>query len=71
MLQLILLLGLTGGQIQTQPVAQYQPCSWPNKCEQVQLSTITTCQWPKPCFDAQVAQVNGGISTCDFPKKCG
>ena len=67
MLQIILLLGLTGGQIQqSQATAQYQPCNWPNKCEQTELlSTITTCQWPKPCLQ------DGPISTCDFPHKCG
>lgn len=36
------------------PVAQFQPCVWPNKCVVtptvfVAGGPVTTCQWPNTC----------------------
>ena len=55
MLQMILMLGLTGTQAARTKVAQIQPCVWPKKCAVEKL----------------VAFNDGPITTCEFPKKCG
>jgi hypothetical protein len=69
MLQIILMLGLTGTQAANQKLAQIHTCQWPNKCEQ--SVQVQPCNWPNKCaMDKVVALSDGPITTCDFPKKC-
>jgi hypothetical protein len=70
MLQIIMLLGLTGAQIAKPQTAQIHTCQWPNKCEQT--AQVQPCNWPNKCsIENVVAMTDGPVTTCDFPKKCG
>ncbi|HZS12858.1 MAG TPA: hypothetical protein VFA38_11455 [Nitrospirales bacterium] len=47
MIQLILMLSMSA--VNTKPVAQVQPCSWPRcqKSEPVVIAQVQPCSWPR------------------------
>lgn len=48
------------------PVAQIQPCVWPNTCRSTELAQFKPCVWPNTCAVTPRAQ----FETCVWPKRC-
>ncbi|MBI3564701.1 MAG: hypothetical protein HY079_05850 [Elusimicrobia bacterium] len=65
MFTLILTVAMTQTAPAPKPVAQFQPCVWPNKCVSQPVAQFQPCVWPNKCA-APVAQVQ----TCVWPHKC-
>lgn len=75
MLDIILLLSVSpvAGSL-IQPVAQVQPCVWPNPCAQSPVFQVAgdyeICMWPRKC-GARAAAAAAQIEPCVLPNRCG
>ena len=51
----LILATMMAAPVQTNQVAQFQPCVWPNRCATSPAPVVaasgpfTTCQWPNKC----------------------
>jgi hypothetical protein len=72
MLTLILTVAMTQAAPAVKPVAQFQPCVWPNKCVSAPVAQVQTCVWPHVCTQTPAAPVTiAQVTTCQWPHTCG
>jgi hypothetical protein len=68
MIQLLMVLSLTGINDASLAARPIQPCVWPNRCAQEQVASIQPCVWPNRCSQQTLAMTP--VQPCVWPNRC-